>query len=65
MNRLFQRLGKRSGQSLVEYLVITAAILLALVALNGQGLFQGMADRLMGKVHGQLNAPSATADMLQ
>ncbi len=51
-----------SGQSLVEYLVVASAIMAALVALNGLGLIQGMADGLMGKVQGQLTSPSATVD---
>lgn len=52
------------GFSLVEYMVISSVIIIALVALNGLELFQGMANRLMGKVHTQLTNPSATADHL-
>ena len=45
--KLRQRLANRSGQSMIEYLVIAAVVIAAIIAI--QGAVRGKADSVMQK----------------
>ena len=55
-------MSNRRGQSIVEYLIISLAIIGVIVGLTGS--IRGAAQNVMNRANGQLVNPSASADSI-